>query len=69
MYLETGYGGFVIESGAGRWKPVACIKALRPNELLERGNRILPALVIELNDFRAFACEIIVIKNSDVHSI
>ncbi len=42
---------------------------LGPNALLERGNVFLPVLAIELNDFWVFACEVIVIENSDIHSV
>jgi len=39
------------------------------NALLERGKVFLPVLAIELNDFWVFACEVIVIENSDIHSV
>ena len=44
-------------------------RSIGPHELLERNNVFLPVPTIELNNLWAFACEVIVIENSDVHSI
>ena len=38
-------------------------------ELIERSNVFLPVLAIEPNNLGVFACEVIVIENSDVYSV